>query len=92
MLQELGFEPYGAAECVFVKHKGSTRQVVLVVYVDDLLVVGDDIDEVERGEENAPRKVQIDRSWGAAILPRSQICAEREQDAAKPGRVRQAPA
>ncbi len=43
----MGFEPFGGAECEFVKRKDSTLQVVLIVYVGDLLVVGSDIDEVE---------------------------------------------
>lgn len=59
ILNELGFKQSQADPCLYVKTLKSGVRVYLLIYVDDMLLVSTDIDEMKRTEKELAKRMKL---------------------------------
>ena len=50
---------------MFVKHSGQEKITILIVYVDDIIVIGNDNEEVERIKQMMAKEFEVAKDLGA---------------------------
>ncbi len=58
-LQEYGFEKFDSAHCVYVKNKGTAFATTIIVYVDDLIIISKDFNEISTAKRSLQAKFKV---------------------------------
>ena len=53
---ENGFQRLGVDHCVYIKRYDQGKYIILLVYVDDMLIVGHDKNKINRLKKDLDRK------------------------------------
>lgn len=63
-VKQVGYEQCQSDHTLFIKHGDSSKKLILIVYVDDIIITGDHCEEIQRLKEYLVKEFEIE-SLGA---------------------------